>query len=166
MDSSSTDCFCTCIHNSRLVVWSLCLRQKGPGNEASSYEFCYLDLSAVKNEEQAAGEPEKPAEPEEQEPTSAEPEQAAAKPDKPVEPEPSATEPEQGAAEPEKQPELATAGGGYYLQCTCGFTISHLENFVTLARFSLYSDLKWQHVLWGYMCVTLTTQCCVNPPLH
>ena len=94
------------------------------GNEVSSYEFCYLDFSA---EEQAAGEPEKPAEPEEQEPTSAEPEQAAAKPDKPVESEqeaekpdkpveqePSSTEQEQEAAGPEKQPEPATAGGKYF----------------------------------------------------
>ena len=98
-----------------------------PGNEASSYEFCYLNFSAVKNEEQAAGEPEKPAEPGEQEPKSAEPEQAAAKqdkpveseqeaekPDKPVEQEPSSTEQEQEAAGPEKQPEPATAGGKYF----------------------------------------------------
>ena len=104
----------------------------------AAIDFVISILSAVKNEEQVAGEPDKPAEPEEQEPTSAEPEQAAAKPDKPVEQEPSSAEPEQEAADPEKQLEPAAAGARYLTMHMCEFSILHLENFVTLARFSLY----------------------------
>lgn len=93
-------------------------RLKGLGMRLAAIDFVISILSAVKNEEQAAGEPDKPAEPEEQEPTSA--------------------EPEQEAADPEKQLEPATAGARYLTMHMCEFTILHLENFVTLARFSLY----------------------------
>ena len=65
-------------------------RQKGLGMRLAAIDFVISILSAVKNEEQAAGEP-----------------------DKPVEQEPSSTEPEQEAADPEKQLEPATAGARY-----------------------------------------------------